>query len=829
MQNENPSDALMAQTEAVITRGNLTALERLERLRELSPGKGPPPLRRPRGALPHLVPAPPPGPDKRAAALENEMRLADYIARLAARRLPLPADPQNPVRLHLAQVAREAGLRRESLVAGGRLRPHLDAASRLLGVGIVHLDPAAAPAATIAAAKARAFCVIRERAAAAGGLSRAGMDELRRLFSILEARAGAPDATFAEALAALEEDARAGRVREATKRLAEIEDLRALLASAPAEADLPEEFAPALEVTLGRLGLTVSRAAQIMDVASTNVSRWLSGDRVPDARFEPGLRLLERKAGLKPGALVGRIRRRRAGRARVSKDWFPEGMRGALYAAPRRRAVARRFPDGFGQRTQGDATAALAEEIQHLEAKRAVSRLRDKKRRARRLDRDEIPMRFREDLASYLDWAQSSEPPQDIQRLRSPIDPATAHAYEGYLLRFARFCLGPPHAVPADELDLAHVASPVLWADYFRHLMRENVELAASLENAELLSRDDREGRLSRAHVERLHAVEGMLNPFTGYLSRHPALASRIAALPPELLPAHGRGGDIGAALRACAMDLAELRKSFGRVAREPVASKDEIDAILALPNPLCALAPLFNTLHAERDTLRRGSLSWANACRSLVLLHLLSQTAFRVGMHNALRVSGPQPHLVPNENGFHLIVERELFKNEASIVFKEGPYRRELVDVFGAFDDIAEYLEVARRIILAGRRSDRLFVTAGSRGADGMIAHLARSVVYEVSERAIGLTAPGGGIVARLRPHHFRDILATAMLKTSKNVFLAADAIHVTPETVLRHYARYVVADRAQNLADKLSHVFMEANLPRLTPHHTEDVKRPG
>lgn len=110
--------------------------------------------------------------------------------------------------------------------------------------------------------------------------------------------------------------------------------------------------------------------------------------------------------------------------------------------------------------------------------------------------------------------------------------------------------------------------------------------------------------------------------------------------------------------------------------------------------------------------------------------------------------------------------------------------------------------LRRGRDILLDGRPSDRLFPTTGRRGAEGIHPNNVRDMIYAVSERAIGdLAPPEKRLVRRLKPHQFRDILATAVLKRTGNPALAADAIHISVKTLLAHSGRFLVEDRGPRL----------------------------
>ena len=99
--------------------------------------------------------------DTTAQADENNRRITAYIEHLETHRLPLPADPQQPLRLSIIEAARESGVHLRSLRPGARSRRILDEYQRRAGVAIIVKKVAASP--TIEEFVQRLPCSQRER------------------------------------------------------------------------------------------------------------------------------------------------------------------------------------------------------------------------------------------------------------------------------------------------------------------------------------------------------------------------------------------------------------------------------------------------------------------------------------------------------------------------------------------------------------------------------------------------------------------------------------------------------------------------------------------
>lgn len=72
-----------------------------------------------------------------------------------------------------------------------------------------------------------------------------------------------------------------------------------------------------------------------------------------------------------------------------------------------------------------------------------------------------------------------------------------------------------------------------------------------------------------------------------------------------------------------------------------------------------------------------------------------------------------------------------------------------------------------------------------------------------------------GRGVIEGLlphSPHNVRDILATHILKTTGSYEQASYAIQDTPETVLKHYGRFLPQDKAALAAQILNRVWEAA-----------------
>jgi integrase len=171
------------------------------------------------------------------------------------------------------------------------------------------------------------------------------------------------------------------------------------------------------------------------------------------------------------------------------------------------------------------------------------------------------------------------------------------------------------------------------------------------------------------------------------------------------------------------------------------------------------------------------------------------------------ITVGKPGCHLNWTKDGkLRLTIPAELFKNGTSEVFKSGPYVRDLVDREGFHADLKEYLDLARPRLLDGKTDDHLFLSWSAKNGGGAVSsQVTRNELTEITAGAIGINAPSEKRLIRenhLRPHHFRDILATSVLrKTNRNFALAGDAIHVTEETARQYYAYDTVEQRRPEL----------------------------
>jgi hypothetical protein len=176
---------------------------------------------------------------------------------------------------------------------------------------------------------------------------------------------------------------------------------------------------------------------------------------------------------------------------------------------------------------------------------------------------------------------------------------------------------------------------------------------------------------------------------------------------------------------------------------------------------------------------------------RKEALSHICAQTAGRTGMLSVL----PSSSLIRSGGDFHLVVDGKHFKNRNAERFARGKvYEKKLQDMNGCYDALEHYLNYARPAVGMADHPN-LFVTTGGAISNTQIYN----DVAEMTRRFLSGEGDEGhnipGLLA-FGPGGYRHIVATHMLKATRDLLVAAEAIHDDPKTVFEHYARYAPED---------------------------------
>ena len=744
------------------------------------------------------------GKDNRAQAAENRRRIADYLELLREQHLPLPAAPQQPTILGIGRVAEEAGVSLGVLRPDHPLRQQIEQAIPELGLAIVADGSVAADQLSVDDCRTL-FTALAPAKAADLGIKREAMQGfVAQLFDLVTTRAkGDGSAAALPLVRQLQRDA-ADDVLDISDHVRRILDDFDVWLSHPAdpggglsgEALTSMAFPDLLLMTMDRAGLSQATVAAVCGVPQATVCKWLTQGRAPNARSYPGLRRLAQHVGYPDDALIGSITRLRGS----------HGLRLplALYPPQHRDRRSRDLRASVKQHLTTDdlqlSTEALSRRIAALcaehHAEREPARQRKSMRDRNRIDRSQFPARLRAELDLYRGWLAGNG-----RR------PPTQAAYINHLEGFFSFAISENAPatlrVPPGGIGFAHVASRQLWEAYFRHLTAVGRETMGA------------DFRISRAIVNRMKAVSALFDPDHGFMSANKGIFEDAARLGEQHLPGflvdHPQ-----VLMREIHREIGSFRIAWMKQSKRPTLGRDEIADLLSLPDPMIAVRQIVRHLRDQTSRIRNYNISrngersprlnhhYATALRKLVMIHLFGQTALRIGMIPKLTVgSHPGAHLKWSDTNPTLTIPANLFKNDNSEVFKDGPYFRELENIDGFFADLRAYLDLARPRFLDGAESDLLFLGWSAKsGCVPTQSNILRNELTRITRSAIGLDAPPGKRLIRathLRAHHFRDILATTVLLQSegRDYALAGDAIHVTESTAYAHYARDSVEQR--------------------------------
>ncbi len=188
---------------------------------------------------------------------------------------------------------------------------------------------------------------------------------------------------------------------------------------------------------------------------------------------------------------------------------------------------------------------------------------------------------------------------------------------------------------------------------------------------------------------------------------------------------------------------------------------------------------------------------------RNCVLTLILVQTGLRAATL-LLTISGDAPTIrreVDSEGKvrWRIVIPAERFKNFNSKFFSDGqPYDFRLDDEDGLYDLLDDYISRGRRYLLNGKTSDALFVTSGGKP----YTEVKLSNTYRrLTGRFFVRNEEAGTGIAGVMPHGLhavRHVIATSLLRTTGDIYVAAWAIQDTARTVELHYVDFLPRNKS-------------------------------
>jgi hypothetical protein len=221
----------------------------------------------------------------------------------------------------------------------------------------------------------------------------------------------------------------------------------------------------------------------------------------------------------------------------------------------------------------------------------------------------------------------------------------------------------------------------------------------------------------------------------------------------------------------------------------------EPLKSVLDLRDPMGAVADAIGRMRANRPCT--GGMKEAMWARDLLLFALMASNPIRARNLKELnyRPDGSGDLRQDPDGGWRVFIPRERLKNRNGAARDEDYSCRVQPQVWPL---IEQYLKTYRPI-LAGPGVEYVFVN--SRKCFGQWERMSRQV--EALTRRYFVDCPG------FCPHGFRHIVATAILKKSGSIIMAAKALHDRPATVEAEYGHLVHDDAAAFMEENFLEAF--------------------
>lgn len=274
--------------------------------------------------------------------------------------------------------------------------------------------------------------------------------------------------------------------------------------------------------------------------------------------------------------------------------------------------------------------------------------------------------------------------------------------------------------------------------------------------------------------------------------------------------PDHGflpARGDIGASVgfsdpsawkQRCAETHAWTKSARQRIAQRVQPSRDPFEPIreiLALPNPLMAVADAIRRMDANRPlTCGKAEAVWA---RDRLLLALMASNPLRIKNIKRLTYNADNSGQLRQDTSgaWRIVIDKSEFKNVDGAA-GDRDYSQLVQRQVWPFIDL--FLRSYWRMLAP---SESNYVFASKSDKKGVFERLNRRFDY-LTKRYFGYGISFG-------PHAFRHIVATALIKKTGSFTAAALALHDREETVRAHYGHLTGDDAATFIAAGLGEAF--------------------
>ena len=349
--------------------------------------------------------------------------------------------------------------------------------------------------------------------------------------------------------------------------------------------------------------------------------------------------------------------------------------------------------------------------------------------------------------------------------------------------------------------------------------------------------REQRRGFYTSWEVNMIQLGLSLTRAETGWLRQNSRLSARLQTIPGLISStdiATARADWEGVCDRFYKHGLARA-KEIQRVARVHRDPFEPILPVLEADSPVAEYRLITEEILRLMPDARRYPRQAAESVRSFLMVRLALHLGLRQKNLRELLYSprGRPPtaerilesrrcgelRWSERDQGWEVLIPACAFKNSTSSFFGNKPFRLVLPDLGELYRYIESYINGQRALLLNGAPDPGTFLVKTMKATSRDAAYN-QNTFYEawrlITQR-YGIRNPytGRGAITGLLPHgphNVRDVLATHILKQTGSYEQASYAIQDTPETVAKHYGRFLPQDKAALAALILNRVWEAA-----------------
>jgi hypothetical protein len=574
--------------------------------------------------------------------------------------------------------------------------------------------------------------------------------------------------------------------------LSEIESIRLRAACGGLEL---ATFHGRLKLEAALRGFGMGALAQYTQAGTQTVINWAAGLKSPNRSLINDVPRLEKAVELPSGYLLDVVKCQRSGPSNVKQYHLPaEILAGSSYTKKEFRLLVDPTID-LRNMPRADVEALMAHTLTIFKNERDNDDIKRSKLRQDAYALVVLPQHLQDEMDSLVEQRTAVTIMGRIPSRKRGWDEDSEEIFRKKLKLFLGF-LHKEKGVPLANLSIAYLAFPKAVRGYNHYLLDRKTAVGLQ----ERLTEVARDIYVFAKSLTRERFAEEDRKSGGWLLDKQHLLEKMV---PIDVVSR----AKIDKAKRNWKKHLSKATAKLGNYHRELAGESTYLDSckrvgtILKWKNPLDAIEfGAFGLADQIKNNVRLNGFRWATAIRASVVLKIHAQVPLRRKTFCGLTYFDDGSGMIKFENGdLWLEIPTKEFKNEKSKVFRDdypnGIFRKKLVDLWGLYDDVRQYVVSARTIILSGVESPAFYVAQYNAGhvTPASFADNFRRITKTYIAYNPGL---GTGIrgVKPFGSHAMRHIVATAVWKLTGKVEAAARAIHDTVKITEKHYKHYLI-----------------------------------